>query len=52
MQAKLYRWAAADPDRWCDDLFNFVSSPVTMVVAFDRGATNQSGPYSGIGRAD
>ncbi|MGW4985901.1 hypothetical protein [Streptomyces mirabilis] len=27
MQAKLHRWAAADPGRRFDDLFNFVHDP-------------------------
>jgi len=27
MQAKLHRWAAADPGRRFDDLFNFVYDP-------------------------
>ena len=29
MQAKLHRWAAADPGRRFDDLFNFVHDPAT-----------------------
>jgi hypothetical protein len=36
MQAKLHRWAAADPGRRFDDLFNFVHDPATLIVAFDR----------------
>ena len=38
MQAKLHRWAAADPGRRFDDLFNFVHDPATLIVAFDRVA--------------
>ena len=34
MQAKLHRWAAADPGRRFDDLFNFVHDPATLIVAF------------------
>ena len=30
MQAKLHRWAAADPGRRFDDLFNFVHDPATL----------------------
>ena len=41
MQAKLHRWAVADPGRRFDDLFNFVHDPATLKVAFDRVATNQ-----------
>ena len=41
MQAKLHRWAAADPGRRFDDLFNFVHDPATLIVAFDRVAGNR-----------
>ncbi len=34
MQAKLHRWAAADPGRRFDDLFNLVHDPATLFVAF------------------
>jgi hypothetical protein len=33
MQAKLHRWAAADPGRRFDDLLNFVCDPATLIVA-------------------
>ena len=38
MQAKLHRWAAVDPGRRFDDLFNFVCDPATLLVAFERVA--------------
>jgi RNA-directed DNA polymerase len=41
MQAKLYRWAAADPGRRFDDLFNLVHDPATLIVAFARVAGNR-----------
>jgi RNA-directed DNA polymerase len=41
MQAKLHRWAAADPGRRFDDLFNFVHDPATLIAAFDRVAGNR-----------
>ena len=41
MQAKLHRWAVADPGRRFDDLFNFVHDPATLIVAFARVAANQ-----------
>ena len=41
MQAKLHRWAVADPGRRFDDLFNFVHDPATLIVAFDRVAGNR-----------
>jgi RNA-directed DNA polymerase len=41
MQAKLHRWAAAEPGRRFDDLFNFVHDPATLIVAFGRVAGNR-----------
>src|SRR5580704_18116831 len=41
MQAKLHRWAAADPGRRFDDLFNFVHDPATLIVALRRVAGNR-----------
>ena len=32
MQAKLHRWAAADPGRRLDDLFNLVHDPATLAT--------------------
>jgi RNA-directed DNA polymerase len=48
MQAKLHRWAAADPGRRFDDLFNFVHDPATLVVAFDRVAGNTGARSPGV----
>jgi RNA-directed DNA polymerase len=48
MQAKLHRWAAADPGRRFDDLFNFVCDPATLIVAFDRVAGNQGARTPGV----
>ncbi len=48
MQAKLHRWAAADPGRRFDDLFNFVHDPATLIVAFDRVATNVGARTAGV----
>jgi hypothetical protein len=45
MQAKLHRWAAADPGRRFDDLFNFVHDLATLIVAFDRRAVNARGNF-------
>lgn len=47
MQAKLHRWAGADAGRRFDDLFNFVCDPATLVVAFDRVATNRGARTAG-----
>jgi RNA-directed DNA polymerase len=48
MQAKLHRWAVADPGRRFDDLFNFVHDPATLQVAFDRVAGNRGANTPGI----
>ena len=48
MQAKLHRWAAADPGRRFDDLFNFVHDPATLYVAFCRVAGNRGANTPGV----
>ena len=48
MQAKLHRWAVADPGRRFDDLFNFVYDPATLIVAFDRVAGNRGARTPGV----
>ena len=48
MQAKLHRWAAADPGRRFDDLCNFVHDPATLLVAFDRVAGNTGASTPGV----
>jgi RNA-directed DNA polymerase len=48
MQAKLHRWAAADPGRRFDDLFNFVHDPATLLVAFGRVAGNTGARTAGV----
>lgn len=48
MQAKLHRWAVTDPGRRFDDLFNFVYDPATLLVAFDRVATNRGANTPGV----
>jgi RNA-directed DNA polymerase len=48
MQAKLHHWAAADPGRRFDDLFNFVHDPATLLVAFDRVAGNRGANSPGV----
>ncbi len=47
MQAKLHRWAAADPGRRFDDLFNLVCDPATLMVAWDRVAANRGARSAG-----
>jgi RNA-directed DNA polymerase len=48
MQTKLHHWAAADPGRRFDDLFNFVYDPATLLVAFDRVAGNAGAKTPGV----
>src|ERR1700716_233844 len=48
MQAKLHRWAAADPGRRFDDLFNLVHDPATLIVAWYRVAGNQGARTPGV----
>ncbi|MCX4606269.1 group II intron reverse transcriptase/maturase [Streptomyces anulatus] len=48
MQAKLHRWAVADPGRRFDDLFNLVHDPATLIVAFDRVAGNRGARTAGV----
>lgn len=48
MQAKLHRWAAADPGRRFDDLFNLVWDPATLLMAFARVAGNLGARTAGV----
>ena len=48
MQVKLHRWAAADPGRRFDDLFNLVHDPATLLVAFERVAGNTGARTPGV----
>jgi RNA-directed DNA polymerase len=48
MQAKLHRWAAADAGRRFDDLFNLVHDPATLLMAFDRVASNLGARTAGV----
>ena len=48
MQAKLHRWAAADPSRRFDDLFNFAHDPATLFVAYCRVAGNRGANTPGV----
>ncbi|MEC3976378.1 hypothetical protein [Amycolatopsis sp. H20-H5] len=48
MQTKLHRWAAADPGRRFDDLFNLVHDPATLIMAFERVAGNTGSRTPGV----
>jgi len=47
MQAKLHSWAATDPGRRFDDLFNFVYDPATLITAWYRVKGNQGARTAG-----
>jgi len=47
MQAKLHRWAAADPGRRFDDLFNLVHDPATLNAAWLRVESNRGARTAG-----
>jgi RNA-directed DNA polymerase len=48
MQTKLHRWAVADHGSRFDDVFNFVSDPATLIVAFERVAGNAGARTAGV----
>ena len=48
MQTKLHCWAAADPGRRFDDLFNLVCDPATLLMAFVRVAGNRGAMTAGV----
>lgn len=50
MQAKLHRWAAGDPGRRFDDLFNLVHHPDFLTVAWERVRGNQGARTAGVDR--
>lgn len=47
IQAKLHHWAATDPGRRFDDLFNLVHHPATLQMAWDRVAANRGARSAG-----
>ena len=50
-QAKLHCWAAGDPGRRFDDLYNLVCDPAFLVVAWQRVAGNAGARTPGVDRA-
>lgn len=48
MQAKLHRWAVADPRRCFDDVFNLVYDPAFLAAAWDRVRTNKGARTAGV----
>jgi RNA-directed DNA polymerase len=50
MQAKLHRWAAGDPGRRFDDLFNLIYHPDFLAVAWKRVSGNKGARTPGVDR--
>lgn len=50
MQTKLHQWAADDPGRRFDDLFNLVYHPDFLTVAWERVAGNKGARTPGVDR--
>lgn len=48
MQTKLHQWAATDPDRGFDDLYNLVADPAFLVVAWNRVRRNKGARAAGV----
>ena len=48
IQTKLHQWAADDPDRRFDDLFNLVADPAFLLVAWDRVRGNRGARSAGV----
>jgi RNA-directed DNA polymerase len=48
MQTKLHQWAADDPGRRFDDLFNLVYDPAFLVVAWSRVRQNKGARAAGV----
>ena len=48
IQTKLHRWAVDDEDRRFDDLFNLVTDPGVLRVAWERVRTNRGARTSGV----
>ena len=48
IQTKLYRWASNDPHRRFDDLYNLVTDPSFLLVAWDRVRHNKGARTAGV----
>jgi RNA-directed DNA polymerase len=48
IQIKLHRWAREDPHRRFDDLFNLVTDPAFLLVAWDRVRGNKGAKTAGV----
>ena len=50
MQAKLHQWAASDPGRRFDDLYNLIHHPDFLAVAWERVSGNKGARSPGVDR--
>lgn len=48
IQTKLHRWASDDPHRRFDDVFNLVTDPAFLLVAWDRVRSNKGARTAGV----
>jgi RNA-directed DNA polymerase len=48
IQTKLHRWASDDSGRRFDDLFNLLTDPATLLVAWERVRTNKGARTAGV----
>jgi RNA-directed DNA polymerase len=48
IQTKLHRWATEDPHRRFDDLFNLVTDPGFLLMAWERVAGNKGARSAGV----
>jgi RNA-directed DNA polymerase len=48
IQAKLHRWATADRDRRFEDVFNLITDPAVLVVAWQRVRSNRGVRTAGV----
>ncbi|ARP71527.1 group II intron reverse transcriptase/maturase [Streptomyces pluripotens] len=48
IQTKLHRWAVDDPHRRFDDLYNLVTDPAFLLVAWDRVRSNRGAKTAGV----
>jgi hypothetical protein len=48
IQTKLHRWASDDPHRRFDDLYNLVTDPGFLLVAWDRVRNNKGARTAGV----
>ena len=48
IQAKLHRWAGDDPHRRFDDLYNLVTDPAFLLIAWTRVRGNKGARTAGV----